>query len=170
MDEAPEDRRKRLKAMRSAAGKPSTGDTMEPGGGDSESSGKKVKFRNYQPYDASLLLNQGGEADGVEEEEGAVYKSMRVESSSVDADNANDGAAGSIKPRDKKKDKKQIPTDAIIEELKAAEKSVKNTNHASEKVLDPTQDLKDQIEGKLSKLRRRTQKSIVDILRSSGAT
>ena len=71
MDEAPEDRRKRLKAMRASAGKQPTSDSTAASTGVKDGSGsKKLKFRNYQPYDESLLRQNSGWCGGPRQRDG----------------------------------------------------------------------------------------------------
>lgn len=91
---------------------------------------KKIKFRNYQPYDNTLKKNMRTEEVKAEQEDHATPVSGEVE------------------------------TDVIKRELKQFQDNELNIMPKK-----PNWDLKVQVEGKLLKLKNRTQKAIVEILR-----
>mgnify|MGYP002223859300 CR=1 FL=1 len=92
---------------------------------------KKLKFRNYQPYDTSLKK--------------LVKETEVKENSSVNLATPLDG---------------RVETDVIKLELQKFQDEELNIMPKK-----PNWDLKVQVEGKLEKLKNRTQKAIVEILR-----
>lgn len=92
---------------------------------------KKLKFRNYQPYDTSLKK--------------LVKETEVKENSSVNLATPVDG---------------RVETDVIKLELQKFQDEELNIMPKK-----PNWDLKVQVEGKLEKLKNRTQKAIVEILR-----
>jgi len=146
MSEGPQARKDRLAAMRAEASHAQLPAVTQRREGES---GEEVvvKLRNYVPYDASLL------ADGDYAEEAHSAKRRRADDGDVEA-RESDSAS---KPK-KKTDK---GTDLIRMEL--SKTSTREEAPVAARKVD--HDLKLQAAHKLSKLQKRTQRSIVDILR-----
>jgi coiled-coil domain-containing protein 12 len=103
--------------------------------GEEEGGGKKIKFRNYQPYDGAL-------------------KKIKAAAEAAGKENGTDSTVSEVVAPVSKE------TDVIkLELLKYRDEEL---NIMPKK---PNWDLKSQIEGKLNKLKKRTQKAIVEILR-----
>lgn len=107
-------------------------------GESSEQPEKKIKFRNYHPYDNSLKA-------AVKENIPATEQSAPVV-------------------------KEQQPTPPSTEDVIKKELSQFQDNELNLMPKKPNWDLKVQVEGKLQKLKNRTQKAIVEILREKLAT
>lgn len=132
-----DDRKRKLAEIRAKAKKSGTGDETSNANSVSEkpseeSNEKKIKFRNYQPYDKSLKnLNKKEES-----KEGTAAEVVAAENSA--------------------------PTETDIIKLELQKFQSDELNIMPKK---PNWDLKVQVEGKLEKLKNRTQKAIVEILR-----
>lgn len=120
-DEAAQ-RKRKLAEIRVKSKASKSGDTT-----NEETESKKLKFRNYQPYDSTLF--DAAQPSATEQKESMAKN---------------------------EKDEKNI-IQKELEQFKSEEINLvpKRPNH----------DLKSQIEGKLEKLKRRTQRAIVEILR-----
>ena len=107
-----------------------------------------MKFRNYRPHDAKLLKMKSSS-----------NSSSKTEESLIDAVNVvgNDSQEKIVSIGIKRN---RDPTDLIKEEL--AQHDGNELNIVPKK---PNWDLKCQIEDKIQKLKRKTQKAIVEILR-----
>ncbi|KAJ1387412.1 mRNA splicing factor [Ochromonadaceae sp. CCMP2298] len=132
------DRKRKLQEIRAAKAKKDA--TVEPAApveseavveGEEQVSGKKIKFRNYQPYDGSLKK-----------------KAAAV------AEKTNDSTVSELVVP------VSVETDVIKLELQKYTEAELNIMPKK-----PNWDLKSQVEGKLLKLKKRTQKAIVEILR-----
>jgi len=150
MTETAADRKKRLAAMRqSAASKESAAKAEEethPGTGASE---KKIKFRNYAPYDTSLEAQTvSATVDAVQEE--------------VPASKRQRGAS------DRAVEKKPEAADIIKQELEKQKAGGASDQVLAHKKID--HDLKLLMAGKLHKLQKRTHRAIVDIMREKLAS
>jgi coiled-coil domain-containing protein 12 len=107
---------------------------------------RKIKFRNYKPYDSSLVADAGS----AKTEEPAA-KVAKI---------AEDAVIQQIEvPTEEPPSKPNDPIQAALSELQGSEEEI---NIVPKK---PNWDLKSQIEDKLERLRKRTQRSIVEILR-----
>lgn len=133
-----EDRKAKLAALRAKAKRKKAGGEGGEGEGEVDGEGegelgddkRHIKFRNYQPYDASL----GGADNPAPVPPATSGKHKEPEMSVI------------------QKELEQFKT----EELNVVPKK-------------PNWDLKSQVEGKLEKLKRRTQRAIVDMLREKMA-
>lgn len=111
---------------------------------------KKIKFRNYQPYDSTLkALNSAGEASIAPSNNADSSKEIPASRSTIELPPS---ATATKLPRQ--------PLDIIKAELEQLEGV--ETNIVPKKI---NWDLKEQVAGKLDKLKRRTQRAIVDILK-----
>jgi coiled-coil domain-containing protein 12 len=115
-------RKRRLQEMRTKSLKKAT--NAQQGNKEASTEQKPLKFRNYQPYDTSLVSVQAGEV-------------------AVVAD-----------------DHKNVGEDVIKREL-----ALINSEEVNVVPKKSNWDLKSQVAGNLDKLKRRTQRAIVDILR-----
>lgn len=143
-DSVAEDRKRKLQEMRAKAkkGGPSTEATAaattdesieQKEEEDHESKEKKIKFRNYQPYDNTL-------------------KKLSVQ---------EDLKENTVAPEDNVHIP-VVPSETDIIKLELQKFNDDELNIMPKK---PNWDLKVQVEGKLQKLKNRTQKAIVEILR-----
>ena len=124
--------------------------TNESGQGDVDGANKKIKFRNYQPYDATLKEDKTSEESKKVSSSSSSSSTAAIASAIV----ATTGAAkGSVGGKGKEVD---------IIKLELAKHSTQELNVVPKK---PNWDLKSQVSGKLEKLRKRTQRAIVEILR-----
>lgn len=140
------DRKARLAAIRAGANKGKEAQQSGPEGQQAEEI--VVKFRNYRPQDSALQTKKRPHTD---QEEGA------------------DGAAENAAPTDNKpaknrKVEEEQEQDVISRELR--ELASDEINIVPKK---PNWDLKQQVNAKLDKLRRRTQRAIVEVLREKVA-
>jgi coiled-coil domain-containing protein 12 len=139
-DNSVEDRKRKLqeiraKAQKGAALEGNLGDGQAPDAATSEEhQEKKIKFRNYQPYDNSLK-KAAMEAEQVDKAVSTVAATELLVGSHAEVD-------------------------AIKKELQQFQDNELNIMPKK-----PNWDLKVQVEGKLQKLKNRTQKAIVEILR-----
>ena len=147
MVESTADRKKRLGAMKSKA--KATGAAQEGGAVEEEEeqghSAKKMKFRNYLPHDAKLGSD-----------------SAKTDKETEESASESKGGDGDRKSKEMNKGKKvETGVDLIQQELAAfdAKDDVKVLPQK------PDQDLRMQVDGRLKKLKKRTQRAIVDILR-----
>lgn len=131
-----EDRKAKLAALRAKAKRKKAGGEgegvgegeREGGEGDTEGLGedkRHIKFRNYQPYDASL------------------------------------GGTDQSPPAARQKEPEMSVIQKELEQFKTEELNVVPKK--------PNWDLKSQVEGRLEKLKRRTQRAIVEMLREKMA-
>lgn len=144
---ADEDRKARLAALRqqatqSKAGAKQQTDSTAEGGADEP----QIRFRNYKPQDSSLNPRKRQHVEKGANDEGA---EKAEEDANVE------------KPAKNRKVEEQ---DIITKELK--ELASDEINIVPKK---PNWDLKNQVAAKLDKLKRRTQRAIVDILREKVA-
>lgn len=138
-DTGADDRKRKLAEIRAKANKGSTADgkvaaqdsTAANEEQSEESSEKKIKFRNYQPYDKTLKGGDKKEASKENTSEPIVAESS-------------------------------VPVETNIIKLELQKFQGDELNIMPKK---PNWDLKVQVEGKLEKLKNRTQKAIVEILR-----
>lgn len=137
-DTGAEDRKRKLAEIRAKANKGSTAEGQKvaqestaANEEQSEESEKKIKFRNYQPYDKTLKAGDKKEASKENTAEPIVAESSQP-----------------------------LETNIIRLELQKFEGDELNIMPKK-----PNWDLKVQVEGKLEKLKNRTQKAIVEILR-----
>ena len=145
MTESVADRKKRLAAMRqSAVSKESTAKAEEKTHPGTDASEKKIKFRNYAPYDTTLESQTVSAAADAVHEEGSPLKRQRGASSRV-------------------VEKKPEAADIIKEELEKQKKDGASDQVLARKKID--HDLKLLVAGKLHKLQKRTHRAIVDIMR-----
>lgn len=139
---ADEDRKARLAAIRDKA----ANKTAEPFEGTPNDRKPEIRFRNYNPQDSSL------------------QKPKKRAHGGDDANkDANDETADENPAKNMKVEKQE--QDIIAKELK--ELASDEINIVPKK---PNWDLKQQVSGKLDKLRRRTQRAIVEILREKVAS
>mmetsp|Transcript_31790 Transcript_31790/g.53630 ORF Transcript_31790/g.53630 Transcript_31790/m.53630 type:complete len:180 (-) Transcript_31790:384-923(-) len=126
----------------------SINDDVETSTNTAEQPEISIKFRNYQPYDNSLK-KKARTADAF---------------GSNKKDNDDDvNATGKITaPRPPSP---QIPPPSGADVIKLELEKYQNEEELNIMPKKPNWDLKSQIEGKLEKLQRRTQKAIVEILR-----
>jgi coiled-coil domain-containing protein 12 len=139
-DNSVEDRKRKLqeiraKAAKGAAPEANLGDvTSSDAAASEEPQEKKIKFRNYQPYDNSLKK---------------AAKDTEQVNMAASTTVATELLVGS-----------HAEVDAIKKELQQFQDNELNIMPKK-----PNWDLKVQVEGKLQKLKNRTQKAIVEILR-----
>ena len=140
-DEDGDARKRRLAALKeAAAGRKRPAPSGDGDGeGDGSNEGPKVKFRNYQPYDASLAPPPPPLAQ-------------------------SEGDRGPEQPQRREGAKEEEAKSAIQKELDELKGSgaVANVVVVPQK---PNWDLHSQVEGRLDRLKRRTQRAIVEILR-----
>jgi coiled-coil domain-containing protein 12 len=139
-DNSVEDRKRKLqeiraKAQKGAAPEANLGDgTTSDAAASEEPQEKKIKFRNYQPYDNSL------------------------KKAAKDTEQVNKAASTAVATELLVGSHAEV--DAIKKELQQFQDNELNIMPKK-----PNWDLKVQVEGKLQKLKNRTQKAIVEILR-----
>ena len=110
--------------------------------GAMEPAAKRIKFRNYKPLDNNL------QQERQEEQE------------------ARDQKARNEEMRPKKKEAKD-PTELILQEMKSGDQRALNEGDVvRQKRNKPHSDLKAQIEPKLLKLKKKTTRAIVELLRA----
>ena len=110
-----------------------TDEPIEQNEEDNESKEKKIKFRNYQPYDNTLKK--------------LIVQEELKENTAAPEDNVHIPV---------------VPSETDIIKLELQKFNDDELNIMPKK---PNWDLKVQVEGKLQKLKNRTQKAIVEILR-----
>lgn len=121
----------RAKANKEAAPAVDVSPNEEIAPEESEETTKKIKFRNYQPYDNTL-------------------KKL------VQSDAKENGSSNTSTPAG------EVPVETDVIKLELQKFQGEELNIMPKK---PNWDLKVQVEGKLEKLKNRTQKAIVEILR-----
>jgi coiled-coil domain-containing protein 12 len=143
---ADDERKKRLQELRekaAASNKPNGDNPSASAVVESEEAKKQaaVKFRNYHPQDVALLPNKKRPL-GTDGGEGGV---------AADGENA---------PKTKRVEAQETEVDIITKELR---ENKSDEVHIVPK--NPNWDLKNQVASKLDRLRRRTQRAIVELLR-----
>jgi len=113
---------------------------------------KRIKFRNYRPHDNSLL----GEKIVVDSVVTVTTNKLTENTAVLEID----GSGYQKKNEIEHAKNVEIPVDIILKEL--AENSSEELHIVPKK---PNWDLKNQISDSLNKLKKKTQKSIVEILR-----
>ncbi|CAM9853979.1 unnamed protein product [Ectocarpus sp. 12 AP-2014] len=149
MSESGAERRSRLKALK-------------------EKANKRIKFRNYRPQDAAVRQQALDSRKAGEPTSG----------SSSDAANKGEGAAsssgksmgggrkeGGEEPEEEQEGKRKAPESSLIQQELKKQKETQDEEELNIAPKKANWDLKRDVEKKLEKLDRRTQRAIVEIIR-----
>lgn len=112
----------------------------------------KIRFRNYQPYDATLKKKYGANEDDLATANHISSQNNTTNPSAEESSNSNSTTTA--------QEHKEV--DILTLELSKYKSDNVELNIIPKKI---NWDLKAQVEGKLAKLRTRTQRAIVELLR-----